>query len=308
MNIKHLKYALEVAKTGSINKAAENLYIDQPNLSRAIKELETDLNITIFERSSKGINITADGERLLQYSKVILRELDEMEEMFKAGKINKQGFSISVPRAAYISYAFANFTKHISTSNPAEIFYNETNSSHTLDNILSPDYNLGILRYAERYNTHFKETFDENDLESRLVTEFSYVLIMSKDSPLAKLDRIRFDDLADFIEVTHADPFVPSLPLSKIKKEELPDTIDKRIFVFERGSQLDILSNNPNTYMWVSPVASNTLAQYGLIQRKCFENTKIYRDVLVYRKSYTLTDLDRLFIEELYKSVNEYIK
>ena len=114
MNIKHLKYALEVAKTGSINKAAENLYIDQPNLSRAIKELEADLNITIFERSSKGIIVTADGERLLQYSRIILKELDEMEEMFKDKKTNKQSFSISVPRAAYISYAFANFTKCIS--------------------------------------------------------------------------------------------------------------------------------------------------------------------------------------------------
>ena len=122
------------------------------------------------------------------------------------------------------------------------------------------------------------------------------------------MDRISFDDLANYIEITHADPFVPSLPLSKIKKEELPDTIDKRIFVFERGSQLDILSTNPDTYMWVSPVSESTLEQYGLIQRKCFENTKIYRDVLVYRKNYTLTDLDRLFIEELYKSVNEYIK
>ena len=84
--------------------------------------------------------------------------------------------------------------------------------------------------------------------------------------------------------------------------------LDKRIFVFERGSQLDILSKNTNTYMWVSPIPGNTLALYGLIERKCFENTKIYRDVLVYRKNYTLTDLDRLFIEELYKSVNEYIK
>lgn len=308
MNIKHLKYALEVAKTGSINKAAENLYIDQPNLSRAIKELEADLNITIFERSSKGIIVTAEGERLLQYSRIILKELDEMEEMFKENKTNKQNFSISVPRAAYISYAFANFTKFISKDSPAEVFYNETNSSHTLDNILSSDYKLGILRYAERYNAHFKETFDEKDLESRLVTEFSYVLIMSKDSKLAKMDRISFDDLANYIEITHADPFVPSLPLSKIKKEELPDTIDKRIFVFERGSQLDILSSNPDTYMWVSPISDTTLEQYGLIQRKCFENTKIYRDVLVYRKNYTLTDLDRLFIEELYKSVNEYIK
>lgn len=308
MNIKYLKYALEVAKTGSINKAAENLFVDQPNLSRAIKELESSLNITIFERSPKGIVITADGERLLQYSKVILKELDEMEDMFKTGKTNKQSFSISVPRASYVSYAFANFSKYIDTDNPAEIFYNETNSSHTIDNILSADYKLGVVRYAEMYDTHFNEMFDENDFESEMITKFNYVLIMSKKSPLANIENIRFDNLTNYVEVTHADPFVPSLPLSKIKKDELPDNIDKRIFVFERGSQLDILSNNPNTYMWVSPLSNEMLEQYGLIQKKCNENTKVYKDVLIYRKNYKLSKLDELFIDELKLAAKEYIK
>ena len=55
MNILHMKYAVEVARAGSINKAAETLIIAQPNLSRAIKELESDLGITIFDRSAKGM-------------------------------------------------------------------------------------------------------------------------------------------------------------------------------------------------------------------------------------------------------------
>ena len=62
MNILHLKYAVEVAKTKSISKAAENLYMGQPNLSRAIKELEESLGIIIFERNTKGITVTPDGE------------------------------------------------------------------------------------------------------------------------------------------------------------------------------------------------------------------------------------------------------
>ena len=62
MNILHLKYAAEIAKTGSLNKAAENLYMGQPNLSRAIKELESSLGITIFRRSSKGMVATPEGE------------------------------------------------------------------------------------------------------------------------------------------------------------------------------------------------------------------------------------------------------
>ena len=83
MNILHVKYALEVAKHKSISKAARNLYMGQPNLSRAIKELESELGITIFERTSKGINPTPDGEEFLQYAKRILLQIEEVEEIKK---------------------------------------------------------------------------------------------------------------------------------------------------------------------------------------------------------------------------------
>jgi molybdenum-dependent DNA-binding transcriptional regulator ModE len=82
MNIIHLRYAVEIAKTKSISKAAENLYMGQPNLSRAIRELEEGLGIIIFNRTSKGISITPDGEEFLQYAKRILSQLDEMEELY----------------------------------------------------------------------------------------------------------------------------------------------------------------------------------------------------------------------------------
>ena len=72
MNVLHMKYAVEIANAGSINKASEQLFIAQPNLSRAIKELESDLGITIFERSSKGIKTTPEGEEFIGYAKTIL--------------------------------------------------------------------------------------------------------------------------------------------------------------------------------------------------------------------------------------------
>ena len=83
MNILHLKYAVEVAKTKSISKAAENLYMGQPNLSRAIKELEESLGITIFDRTPKGITLTPQGEEFLQYARRIISQVDEVEQMYK---------------------------------------------------------------------------------------------------------------------------------------------------------------------------------------------------------------------------------
>lgn len=305
MNLMHIKYAVEVANEGSINKAAEKLYVGQPNLSRAIKELEASLGVKIFERSAKGMGLTSDGETFIRYAKTILRQVDEVESIFNGSGSVKKRFSISVPRASYISDAFARFSHSLTNEAEAEIIYKETNSLRAIKNILHEDYKLGIIRYAENYDKYFKTMLDEKDMQYEMITEFSYVLAMSRDNPLANAEKITFDALKDYIEIAHADPYVPSLPLSQVRKEELPDNIGRRIFVFERASQFELLSENPETFMWVSPIPQKLLDRYDLVQIPCEENKKIYKDILIYKRDYKLTALDKAFIDELCKSKRE---
>jgi len=306
MNILHMKYAVEVAKVGSLAKASERLLIAVPNISRSIKELEADLGITIFDRTNKGMELTPDGEEFINYAKGILGQIKQVERFYKDGSPKKQRFSISVPRACYISEAFTEFSKSLS-HDAAEIFYKETNSQRTILNILNHDYKLGIIRYAENYDNYFKAMLEENGLSFETVTEFSYLLLMSENCPLAKKENINYNDLTDYIEIAHADPYVPSMPLAKVIKEELPDNIERRIFIFERASQFDLLSKNNETFMWVSPVPDSLINRYGLVQKKCVDNRKIYRDVLIYRNGYKLTDLDRRFIAELSEAKRKYL-
>ena len=306
MNLLHMKHALEVAKAGSLSKASEVLLIAAPNISRSIKELETDLGISIFDRTQNGMKLTPEGEEFINFAKGILGQIDEVEKFYKAGAPKKQKFSISVPRACYISEAFANFSKSLS-KDAAEVFYKETNSQRTIHNMLNHDYKLGIIRYAENYDKYFKAMLEEKGFQYELVTEFIYSLIMSADNPLAKKEEITFDDVVDYIEIAHADPYVPSMPLSKVVKEELPDNIDRRIFIFERASQFDLLSLNSETFMWVSPAPKSLLERYNLVQRKCADNKKVYKDVLIYKNGYTLSKLDRQFITELCESKRKYL-
>ena len=306
MNILHMKYAVEVAKAGSLNKAAQTLLIAQPNLSRSIKELEGELGITIFDRSSKGMKLTLEGEEFIGYAQNILHQIEQMEKMYKDTSVPKQRFSISVPRASYISEAFARFSCQLSPES-AEVFYKETNSQRTIRNLLENDYRLGIIRYAENYDQYFRAMLDEKELNYETICEFTYQLLMSCEHPLAQKTNIAFDDLRPYIEIAHADPYVPSLPLSKVVKEELPDNINRRIFIYERASQFDLLSENPHTFMWISPVPDKLLSRYGLVQRKCDENQKVYRDVLIYRKGYRLTSLDQAFITELCLTRRKYL-
>ena len=304
MNILHMKYAVEVARCGSINRAAEILMITQPNVSRAIKELESELGIQIFLRTSKGMILTPDGEGFVCYAQAILKQIDEVEMLYKNGPQQKQKFSIAVPRASYIADAFVKFTQCIGAEE-AEFFYKETNSRKAIDGVLSNDYSMGIVRYAEQYDQFFKSLFEEKALCSEMITEFSYVLLMHKDSPLAKKDSIVFDDLKEYIEIAHADPYAPSLPLAKVIKEEIPDNIKRRIYIFERGSQFELLAENPKTFMWVSSVPQKMLDRFGLVQRVCSENYKLYKDVLIYKDGYKLTEEDRQFITCLCDSMRE---
>ena len=306
MNLLHMKQALVVAKCGSLGKASEELLIAAPNISRSIKELEADLGITIFDRTQNGMKLTPEGEEFLEFAKSILGQIDQVENYYKKGHPKKQTFSISVPRASYICEAFAEFSKYLS-KDAAEVFYKETNSQRTINNMLNHDYKLGIVRYAENYDMYFKTMLEEKGFNYEVITEFTYKIIMSKNSPLAKLDTISTNDLADYIEIAHADPYVPSVPVSKVVKEELSDDIERRIFVFERTSQFELLTRNLDTFMWVSPIPQSLLDRYDLVQKECNENRKVYKDLLIYKNGYKLSKLDRQFITCLTEAKRRYM-
>ena len=307
MNILHVKYAVEVARLGSLNKAAESLMIAQPNISRSIKELEADLGITIFQRSAKGMVLTPDGEEFMDCARDILQRIDNMERSYKDGCNKKQKFSISVPRACYISAAFAEFSKTIGEGE-IEVYYEETNSKNTIKKLTENEYKLGIIRYCDSYDKYYKAMLEERGLAYEMVAEFSYVLIMSANNPLAAKETITYDDLSSFIEIAHADHYVPSLSASKVFREELPDNISQRIFVFERGSQFDLLSENPRTFMWVSPASQQILDRYNLVQRVCEGNKRTYKDVLIYHKGYKLSRFDKDCITALCDARRKFVK
>ncbi|MCR4950878.1 MAG: LysR family transcriptional regulator [Solobacterium sp.] len=300
MNILHMRYAVEVAKEGSINKASGNLLVAQPNLSRSIRDLETELGIRIFKRSPRGMKLTPEGENFIYRAKKVLREIEEIETSFKSSPLGKQSFSISVPRASYISCAFRNFTGRIGSST-ADIFYKETNFYEAVESLVSQNYNLAIVRYARDSRETFEQVLEEKGLSHRTVSSFNYSLLMSKDSPLAGKKEIRLKDLDDLILVAHGDPYTPAPTADIYRNYHNLDSMKRRIFLFERGSQLDLLNGNPETFMWASPVPEETLQSHHLIQRDCQDSKKAYQDELVWRIGYEFSPMDEMFLDELEK-------
>ena len=103
MNTLYLKYVLEVEKTGSISQAAQNLFMAQPNLSKAIKDLERELGYSIFKRTTSGVTITEKGAEFLYHAKKVMEQLTEIDKLSGRNDAESRRFKISIPRGSYIA-------------------------------------------------------------------------------------------------------------------------------------------------------------------------------------------------------------
>ena len=186
MNLTDLHYVVEIDKSGSISKAAKELYVAQPNLSKAIKHLEREFGISIFERSSKGVKATREGQKFLEYAKRIIYEIEEMKrDCSDLGKENLS-FKITVPRASYISSAFAEFIGMQSKETAIKAEFQESSSMHAIENVLQNGYSMGIIRYLCENEPYFQSLLDLKGLDAELLAELPYMILTSADGDLAK--------------------------------------------------------------------------------------------------------------------------
>jgi len=305
MNILHMKYAVEVAKTGSLSAASESLIIAQPNLSRAIKSLEADLGITIFDRSPRGMILTDEGREFLEYANSILDKIDDVEAIYRTRLPVKNRFSVSVPRADYISRAFVGFSSKMEKG--VECVYRESDNADTLTSVLRGDCKLGILRYADIYDKQFKTLFREKGLVCEALAEFRLSVIASEKSSVASLHEVRLSDLQELVEISYADHFVPMQSADEVRKAVTTENTAGRICVCDRASALELVSSRTDTFMRSSVPAGETVEAYGLAVRDCLDDRRVWRDVCVYRKGYRMTDLDRTFLEEVKTTKGKFL-
>ena len=291
MNLQYLRYALEISRTGSISKAAENLSVAQPNLSRAVKELESQLGISIFERTRTGMTVTPEGERLLSAGERILREVGELETMFDGEAIPRESLSVMAAPSAYAAHAFVSFCASLPEDRIYETRYSEGNLTETLDAVVSGTAKLGIIRIPLHFEKYYTDKLTAKDLKYETVTEFSPVILAGLGCSLAGKDSVTPVSLGEFCQVVSPE----SLPI-----EGYVDTraVKKEITVTDRATAYALLANDPSLCIVAPPMPSFLAAQMGLVQRPCFDTT-LYRDLLICRKDYRLTGTDEAFLRAL---------
>lgn len=264
MTLKQLQYMVTIAEEGNITNAARKLYIAQPSLTAAIHELENELDITLFQRSNKGIKLTAEGEEFLGYARQVLEQTTLIQERYTGKKAGKLKFFVSSQHYSFAVEAFVELLKR-SEADKYEFHMRETQTFNIIDDVAHLRSEIGIL-YLNKFNEEvIRKTLKDNDLSfTPLFTAKPHVFI-GKNSPLAKKRYLTLEDLKPYPRLSYEQGSHNSFYFS----EEILSTVecDKELVVLDRATLFNMLIGL-NGYTICSGVINEELNGPNIIAKK----------------------------------------
>lgn len=196
MTIQQLKYVVTVSDCGSISEAAKQLFLSQPSLSAAIKELEQEIKIQIFFRNNRGVLTTPEGSEFLGYARQIIQQTELIETKYINGACVKQRFAVSTQHYAFTASAFVDLIKEFG-GDEYEFTLRETTTFMIIEDVKSFRSEMGVL-YLSRFNKQvITKLLKENDLEFHPLFCVQPHVFIGRHSPLAKRPSLTLDDLED---------------------------------------------------------------------------------------------------------------
>ena len=265
MNITELRYLVAIMKWGSVSAAAKQMYAAQPNVSKALKNLEEEYGIRMFERSSTGMIPTEQGRHFIEQAQRVLQEVDRLDADARRRQGECAELRVALPHATYASYAAVDFLQQAAGSEQLRVHIREAGSMEGLD-LCSRGYHLALLRYAEEDEDYYSRYCARRGLHREQIMEFEYRLLVNRDSPLARHEVRDLAELNRYTEVLHDDFQLPGEEGSSLRWQV---NENRRVHVYERCSQFSILQSLPTAYMWASPMPRRALEQYHLVLKKC---------------------------------------
>ena len=283
MNLSHIKYIVEIEKTGSITKAASNLFMGQPNLSKAVRELENEIGTEIFRRTSKGVEPTAEGRKFIAKAKDVLSSVAELEDLYKAKSEPEKRLSVSYIFDFYIASAVLDFTEY-AVGVSCRCRFSSSDNENILRDTADGISDIGIVRFPCDKNSHDYAPHDVAAyvLECEEIGRFAECAVMSEENPLAGKKVISREMLADYPRAGGADADI----------------------CISDGGILAALKCAPMLYSLLSPVSQKEMKGSGLVFRRLSDPQNDFRDLIVYRKDAALSDEAEKFIETVRRKFN----
>ena len=294
MTINQLSYLITIAETGSLNKAAELLYISQPSLSGAVQELEKELGIIIFRRTGRGVTLTTDGAEFLLYAKQLYGQYEEILEKYGRNGRRKKKFGVSTQHYSFAVNAFVDVIREFDAAR-YDFTLREEQTHEIIEDVAHMKSELGILYLSE----HNREVIERMLAANELVFEGLFCaaphVFVCADHPLADCVSVTLEDLEDYPFLSYEQGSYNSFYYS----EELTSTFERRknIRVRDRATLFN-LAMGLNGYTVCSGVISHELNGPGIISIPL--DVDEYMEIgIITRKNTTLTRYGRAYIDAI---------
>ena len=238
MTLKQLEYVVKVAECGTVSGAAKALFVAQPSLSAAIQELESEMHLTLFHRTNKGVIVTKEGEVFLSYARQILEQTALLESRYKGDPVRKQAFCVSTQHYSFAVNAFVDLIRERG-GDRYDFSLRETQTYEIIEDVAKLRSEVGVLYLNHDNETVLRKVIREHDL---IFTPFFTAkphVFVSATSPLAKKKALTLDDLKLYPRLSYEQGDHNAFYFS----EEIQSTLEcaKDIHVCDRATLFNLL-------------------------------------------------------------------
>lgn len=296
MTLTQLRYVVTVAGEKSMNDAAKKLFISQPSLSAAIRELETEIGIEIFRRTSRGIMLTPEGEEFIGYARQVTEQCELIETKYVHKETVKQKFGVSMQHYTFAVNAFVEMVKQFGLEK-YEFAVRETKTHEVIEDVKNFKSEIGILYLNDFNEKVLHKLFTEYELEFHELLRCSIYVYIWKGHPLANKKEIMLEELADYPCLSFEQGNYNSFYFAE---EVLSNYQYKQLIKANDRATLLNLMVGLNGYTLCSGIICEELngSDYCAVKLKSDEVMSIG---YLKRKGIALSELGQKYIEELSK-------
>lgn len=239
MTLQQLRYIVEVSKCSTISKAAQSLFLTQPTLSKAIKDLEEELGICILERGSSKTRFTAEGTELLCYAKQLLEQANQIENRFINKAVEKKRIAVSTQHYAFAIKAFIDLLNN-ETGSDYEFYFRESKTYEIIDDVFNKKSDLGIIFFSDSTSRYLTRLLSSKDIEFTPLKNFTPHVFIRASHPLAKCGKVSMKQLEEYTCVAYEQD---NSSLNFAEETVNVTGHSKMVYLRDRAAMLNILSN-----------------------------------------------------------------
>mgnify|MGYP002855316642 FL=1 len=298
MTLQQLKYAVAVADTRNITEASRRVFVSQPSLTAAIRELESEMGITIFSRSNKGVTVTNEGDDFLSYARQVLEQASLLEDRFKGGQGGNPIFSVSCQHYSFAVNAFVDVIREFGGSE-YDFTIRETQTHEIIEDVARLKSEIGVLYQSTRNADIISKLIKKNELQFEPLFEAPLHVFISDKNPLAAKSVVSLSDLAPYPYLTYEQGDFNSFYFAEEPLSAIDFDCPKNIKVRDRATLFNLLIGLDG-YTICSGVISHELNGENIIARPLSVPDTMTVGVIT-RKGMSLSRYALSYIEALKK-------